>query len=187
MAGCVIRKRAVDGAQRRDHDRSCSWPICRACCRAFRGSFCLRWRRVRFLMWLNVCEAIANLSLSLLLVRRYGPAGVALGTLFPAARFARSWSCPFTPAERSKSRCCDLFRKGFSIPLFTGVLMAGIGMACVHVAPPNSWKIFFLDITCDCHTGRDFVPCLRFQPGGAQGATGASLAAAQWRTATTTH
>ena len=39
--------------------------------------------RMRFLMWLNICEAVANLGLSLLLVRYYGPAGVALGTLLP--------------------------------------------------------------------------------------------------------
>ena len=40
----------------------------------------------------------------------------------------------------------DLFRKSFSIPLLTGVLTACIGMACMHVAPPDSWTIFFLDI-----------------------------------------
>ena len=28
----------------------------------------------------------------------------------------------------------------------TGVLVAGIGIACMHVTPPNSWKIFFLEV-----------------------------------------
>jgi O-antigen/teichoic acid export membrane protein len=101
--------------------------------------------RVRFLMWLNVCEAIANLSLSLLLVRRYGPAGVALGTLFPMAA-SQLLVMPVYITRTFKIPLLDFFRKGFSIPLFTGVLTACVGMACMHVAPPDSWRIFFLDI-----------------------------------------
>lgn len=100
--------------------------------------------RVRFLMWLNVCEAVANLSLSLLLVNRYGPVGVALGTLFPMVA-SQLLVMPVYIARTFKIPLLNLFRKGFSIPLFTGVLMAGIGMACIYVAPPNSWRIFFLD------------------------------------------
>jgi O-antigen/teichoic acid export membrane protein len=100
--------------------------------------------RVRFLMWLNVCEAIANLSVSLLLVRHYGPAGVALGTLFPLLA-SHALIMPVYISRTLKIPLLDLFRKGFSIPLSTGVLMTGIGMVCMHVAPPNSWKIFFLD------------------------------------------
>jgi len=101
--------------------------------------------RVRFLMWLNVCEAVANLSLSLLLVRSYGPAGVALGTLFPMIA-SQLVVMPVYMTRTFKIPVRDLFRKGFSIPLFTGFLTACIGMACMHVAPPNSWKFFFLDI-----------------------------------------
>ena len=39
--------------------------------------------KVRFLMWLNVGEAAANLVLSVILAKRYGPVGVAFGTLIP--------------------------------------------------------------------------------------------------------
>jgi len=101
--------------------------------------------RVRFLMWLNVCEAIANLSLSLVLVRRYGPAGVALGTLFPLLA-SHMLVMPVYISRTLKIPLLDFLRKGFSIPLLTGVLTACIGMACMHVAPPDSWRIFFLDI-----------------------------------------
>src|SRR4030042_313741 len=86
--------------------------------------------RVRFLMWLNVCEAIANLSLSLLLVGRYGPAGVALGTLFPMAA-SQLLVMPVYIARTFKIPLLALFRKGFSIPLLTGALTACIGMACM--------------------------------------------------------
>ena len=39
----------------------------------------------RHVMWLNVAEAIANLALSLVLVRTLGLLGVALGTMIPMA------------------------------------------------------------------------------------------------------
>ena len=99
---------------------------------------------VRFMMWLNVCEAIANLSLSVLLARRYGPVGVALGTFFPRLAL-RGLVMPVYTSRTFKIPLRHLFSKGLSTPLLTGVLTACIGMACMHVAPPNSWKIFFLD------------------------------------------
>jgi len=101
--------------------------------------------RVRFVMWLSVGEAIANLGLSLLLVRRYGPAGVALGTLFPMIA-SQLLVMPVYITRTFKIPLVDLFRKGFSIPLLTGVFIAGIGIACMYVAPPDSWRIFFLDV-----------------------------------------
>ena len=40
-------------------------------------------RELAFLTWINVAEAVANLAISLLLVRRFGLLGVALGTAAP--------------------------------------------------------------------------------------------------------
>lgn len=116
---------------------------------------------VRFLMWLNVCEAIANLSLSLLLVQRYGPAGVALGTLFPLLA-SHGLVMPVYTSRTLKIPLPALFRKGFSIPLLTGVLTACIGMACMHVAPPDSWGIFFLDILVTATLGGGVCLALGF-------------------------
>jgi O-antigen/teichoic acid export membrane protein len=102
--------------------------------------------RVRFLMWLNVCEAIANLVLSLLLVHRFGAAGVALGTLFPLlvshvvvmpVYSSRAFGIPLT----------QLLRKGMAIPLTTGLLMALVDVACIRIAPPTTWLVFFADVT----------------------------------------
>ncbi|MEF8746807.1 MAG: oligosaccharide flippase family protein [Candidatus Accumulibacter propinquus] len=101
--------------------------------------------QVRFLMWLNVCEAIANLSLSLLLVRYYGPAGVALGTLFPLL-VSHVFVMPVYTSRVLKMPLLNLFCKGFAIPLLTGALIGGTGIACKHVAAPNSWDIFFLEV-----------------------------------------
>jgi len=100
--------------------------------------------RVRFLMWLSVCEAIANLGLSLLLVRFYGPVGVALGTLFPMI-VSQLLVMPVYTSRAFKIPIGQLFHKGLSIPLLIGALMAIIGTACVYFTPPNSWRIFFLE------------------------------------------
>lgn len=99
--------------------------------------------RVRFLMWLNVCEAIANLNLSLRLVYFLGPVGVVLGRFFPLLA-CKLLVMPIYTNRAFKIPLLRLFLKGLSVLLFTGVLMARIGMACLHFAPPESWKIFFL-------------------------------------------
>ena len=95
-------------------------------------------------MWLSVCEAIANLGLSLLLVRFYGPVGVALGTLSPMI-VSQLLVMPVYTSRAFKIPIVQLFHKGLSIPLLIGALMAIIGTACVYFTPPNSWRIFFLE------------------------------------------
>ena len=135
--------------------------------------------RVRFLMWLNVCEAVANLSLSLLLVRRYGPAGVALGTLFPLLA-SHMLVMPVYISRTLKIPLLASFPQRFLYSTahrcLNGMHRHGLYARCAAGLVED----FLSRHTCDCHTGRGFVPCLRVQPGGAQGATGAALAAAQW-------
>ncbi len=101
--------------------------------------------RVRFLMWLNVGEAMANFALSLLLVRIYGPAGVALGTLFPLLA-SHVLILPVYICRTFPIRLSDLFRKGLLVPLLTGGVAAGAGLVILRVHPPYTWSEFFLDV-----------------------------------------
>lgn len=100
--------------------------------------------RVRFLMWLSVCEAIANLSLSILLARRYGPAGVALGTFFPLL-VSQLLIMPVYSSRAFNIPLWQHLRKGLAIPVVTGLLMAGVDIVCIRIAPPTTWGIFACD------------------------------------------
>ncbi len=101
--------------------------------------------RVRFLMWLNVGEAIANFGLSLLLVRYYGPAGVALGTFFPLLA-SHVLILPVYICRTFAIRISELLGKGLLIPLLAGGVTAGIGVAVLRILPARNWREFFFDV-----------------------------------------
>lgn len=101
--------------------------------------------RVRFLMWLNVCEAIANLSLSILFVKYYGAAGVALGTFFPLM-VSHLIVMPIYSSRAFNIPLAILFRKGLAVPLITGMSMAIISLVLNRMVPPDRWWIFFCEI-----------------------------------------
>ena len=103
--------------------------------------------RVRFLMWLAVCEAIANLGLSIVLVRRFGAAGVAMGTFFPLV-VSHVVIMPLYSSRTFGVPLAHLVRRGFATPLLTGLLLTGVNLACVTIAPPTSWVVFFADVIC---------------------------------------
>lgn len=100
--------------------------------------------RMRFLMWLSVGEAVANLLLSLLLVQWYGPAGVALGTFFPLM-VSHLFIMPIYCSRAFDVPLWIYFRKGLAIPLITGLLMACINLIFIRIAPPHTWWIFCCD------------------------------------------
>ncbi|HSW65020.1 MAG TPA: flippase [Dissulfurispiraceae bacterium] len=100
---------------------------------------------VRFLMWLNICEATANLGLSILLVRHYGPLGVALGTLFPIL-ISQVLIMPVYSSRVFKIPLWQLLSKGFAKPVIVGILMVIINMACIFIAAPNTWLVFFCNV-----------------------------------------
>lgn len=101
--------------------------------------------RVRFMMWLNVGEAIANLALSVLLVHRFGAAGVALGTLLPLV-VSHVLVLPVYSSRAFGIPLAELLRKGMAVPVATGLLLACVDVACVRIAPPTTWSVFFVDV-----------------------------------------
>ena len=101
--------------------------------------------RVRFLMWLNVFEAMANLGLSIILVRYYGPLGVALGTFFPLM-ISHILVMPIYSCSVFKISLWQFLQKGFVVPAVAGLLMTAISITCVHLSPPHTWLLFFFDV-----------------------------------------
>jgi len=101
--------------------------------------------KVRFLMWLNICEAILNLGLSLLLVHYYGPAGVAIGTLVPLL-LSHLVAMPMYTSRVLGMPSWRLLRQGLAVPIVTGVAIALIAISLKHLVPPVSWATFSLDV-----------------------------------------
>jgi len=96
-------------------------------------------------MWLNICEATANLILSILLARRLGPVGVALGTLFPLL-VTQMLIMPVYSSREFKISLWNLLRKGLVIPIIVGLLMACINITCMYITPPVTWLLFVIDV-----------------------------------------
>jgi len=102
--------------------------------------------KVRFLMWLNVFEAFANLSLSILLVHFFGAVGVALGTFFPLF-LTHVLIMPFYSSRVFAIPFWELLRKGFAIPIITFVLMIGVNLGCIYFIAPTTWLSFIFDVS----------------------------------------
>lgn len=101
--------------------------------------------RVRLMMWLNICEAFANLSLSIFLVRRYGPLGVALGTFFPLL-ISQLIIMPIYSCKVFNISLWQLIRQGFAVPIIVGLLTLITNLACVHIKQPTTWLILGFEI-----------------------------------------
>jgi len=96
----------------------------------------------RHVMWLNVAEAIANLALSLVLVRTLGLLGVALGTMIPMA-VSYLWLMPAHVLKRFDVRFRDYFAEALRQPLLVGVLVLAFARTLVVAWYPSSWPLMF--------------------------------------------
>lgn len=99
-------------------------------------------RRVNFLMWLQVGEAIANLALSLALVKPLGMPGVALGTFFPLL-VSNTWVLPRYVLREIELSRRDYFSRGIGRPLVVALVTTGISAALVWLVPIGGWGSFF--------------------------------------------
>lgn len=101
--------------------------------------------RNRFLMWLNLSEAAANLVLSLVLVHYYGPAGVAIGTLVPL--IVSHWIVLPRYVLRSFNITFSSYvTQGIGRPIIVGLLMAAVGAALVWFHAPATWSVFATEV-----------------------------------------
>lgn len=101
-------------------------------------------RRVGFLMWLNVGEAAANLTASLILVRHFGLAGVALGTLAPSLA-AHGLLMPRYVMKSFGISAGDYLWRAPRAGYLTGLATAAAGFALTAWRAPANWAEFFAE------------------------------------------
>lgn len=99
-------------------------------------------RRVSFLMWLNVAEAAANLAGSLILVRYFGLAGVALGTLLPSL-VAHVVLMPRYIMRTYQISASEYAWYAPRAGYLSALVTALTGLALTHWLPPATWAHFF--------------------------------------------
>ena len=98
-------------------------------------------RRVNFLMWLQVGEAIANLALSLALVRPLGLAGVALGTFLPLIVSNLVLMPRYVLREIDLPRG-EYLRRGVGRPIVVASITTAMSAALVTLVPIHGWLAF---------------------------------------------
>jgi O-antigen/teichoic acid export membrane protein len=98
-------------------------------------------RRVNFLMWLQVGEAITNLLLSLALVRPLGLAGVALGTFLPLLVSNLVLLPRYVLREIDLPRS-EYFRRGIGRPIVVASVTTVMSVALVALVPIHGWLSF---------------------------------------------
>ena len=97
-----------------------------------------------FLARLRSIEALLNILLSVLLVQRYGLAGVALGTLIPATL----GQLIFVPRFISKQfgiNSKDWYAHVMLRPVLSAIVLTAVVLAVLAVREPLSWTIFFVE------------------------------------------
>lgn len=111
--------------------------------------------KVKFLMWMNIWEAVANLCLSLLLVHRLQLAGVALGTLVPML-VTQVIILPMYISRTFQIPVGRFLRKGLLMPVLAGLTVAGSSVVVLFVLPPRTWHVFFPEAGCIALLGAVF-------------------------------
>lgn len=99
-------------------------------------------RRIRFLSTVQVGEALANVTLSLLLVQRFGLAGVAIGTLVPTLVSNVLLIPPYVLREIGIGPA-KFFSHGIGRSALAGLMVAIISWMIARVIPPIDWGAFF--------------------------------------------
>jgi O-antigen/teichoic acid export membrane protein len=98
--------------------------------------------KVKFLMWMNIWEAVANLCLSLVLVHWFELAGVALGTLVPML-VTQGIVMPLYISRTFQISIGRFVRKGLLMPLLAGLTVSASSLTVLFVLPPRTWHVFF--------------------------------------------
>jgi O-antigen/teichoic acid export membrane protein len=97
--------------------------------------------RVKALMWIEIGEAAVNLTLSLILVRLYGIAGVAIGTLIPAV-IVHGVLLPAYVSKNLHVSLPQLIRESYARPAIVAVLCAITGYVSITLIGLETWRDF---------------------------------------------
>lgn len=90
-------------------------------------------------------EGVVNLSLSLVLVRYIGLAGVALATLIPALVIHGFW-VPRYIAQSIDIPLSQIFRQSIGGSILVGSTLFALGVALQYIVPAASWSVFFFEV-----------------------------------------
>jgi O-antigen/teichoic acid export membrane protein len=84
----------------------------------------------------SLCAALANLALSILLVRRFGLVGVAAGTLLPIALFTFGWNTWYC-VRTLQVRLRELLTKSYFPVLWPSLVMAAFLLGITRATEPS--------------------------------------------------
>lgn len=99
----------------------------------------------KVLAYVTLVEGIANLVLSIILVRKIGLIGVAWGTVIPHA-IATTLVIPFYTLRTLKMRWRDYVVRGFVRPLVAAIPAAGACYAFSILVVKPSWLVFGFEV-----------------------------------------
>ncbi len=95
------------------------------------------------LAWLSLVDAVANVALSIYLVRDYGAEGVALGTAVPLL-VSYGFVFPWMVSVAAGCSFWGYFWNGVAYPAMCGLVAGVVGWAGVHAFAPESWGGFLM-------------------------------------------
>jgi O-antigen/teichoic acid export membrane protein len=98
----------------------------------------------KVLAYITLAEGIANLVLSIILVRKIGLIGVAWGTVIPHA-ISTTLVIPFYTLRMLKMRWTEYVVRGFVRPLVAAIPAAGVCYAFSILVVTPSWFLFGLE------------------------------------------
>jgi len=117
--------------------------------------------RHRILALIALCEGIANLALSIVLVRKYGLIGVAWGTVIPHM-ISMAVVVPIYTLRSIGLRARDYALKAWLRPLIAILPVAGLCYALSVTVTTASWPLFAAEVVAVCllHAVMLFLVCL---------------------------
>ena len=101
--------------------------------------------RHKVLAYITLVEGLANLTLSIILVRKIGLIGVAWGTVIPHA-ITTTLVIPFYTLRTLQMRWRDYVVKGFVRPLIAAIPAAGVCYAFSILIATPSWLVFAFEV-----------------------------------------
>ncbi len=113
----------------------------------------------RYLVWLSIGEAVANLGLSILLVHRYALLGVALGTMIPLL-VTHAILLPVYVLRTSQISFTEYAMRGLGRPFLCGGIIFILSKWMVTVYPPAVWPIFFSEVGVAALAGLSVIVAL---------------------------
>jgi len=116
-------------------------------------------RSQRYLMWLSIGEAVANLGLSILLVHRYALLGVALGTMIPLL-VTHVILLPVYVLRTYHISLTEYGIRGLGRPFLCGGIIFLLSKWIITVYPPTSWPIFFSEVALAALAGVSVIVAL---------------------------